>query len=286
MRISPINILIVSLLAGAASAQASVEEKLDAAGVEFFEKRIRPILVEHCIKCHGGEPDRIRGGLILTSAKEMFAGGDSGVAVVPGDPDASPLYLAMTYEDPEFTMPPGGRLSDREIADIRTWIEMGAPDPRVDVAEAADRGSDVEVNPFLDPRGGGRTHWAYRSMDDPAPPSVKNESLVRNDVDRFILARLEEAGIEPAREADRRTLIRRLHYDMIGLPPSQDMVRAFVEDTEPGAWERLVEQVLASPHYGERWGQHWLDVARYSDSNGLDENTAFANAWRYRDWVI
>ena len=276
-----VGTVIVSSLLGA-SERTDEQERADPTGIEFFERRIRPILIEHCLECHGEDPEVIKGNLDLSTAAGVLAGGDSGPSVVPGDPDASPLHLAVTYADKEFAMPPRGRMPAEAIEDLRRWIEMGAPDPRTGAAVAA----EIESDPWRDPRGQGREHWAYRPMAIVDPPAVDEERWCRTEIDRFVLARLESAGIEPAPTADRRTLARRAYFDLIGLPPTPEEMDAFLADDRPDAWERLIETLLASPHYGERWGRHWLDVARYADSNGLDENTAFGNAWRYRDWVV
>ena len=275
---------IASTLGFRATAFGNAEEDLvlDSAGIEFFENRIRPLFIEHCISCHGGNPDRIRGGLIMTDSVSLMQGGDGGPVIVPGKPDLSPLYLAVTYANPELAMPPAGRLSDQEINDIRTWIEMGAPDPRVDNSLV----DPIDADPWRDPNGKGREHWAYVAMKMETPPQVDDVDWPRNTLDTFILAKMEAEGIAPAPEADRRTLLRRVYFDLIGLPPTIEESQAFLNDESPGAYTRLIDRLLDSPHYGERWGRHWLDVARYSDSNGLDENTAFANAWKYRDWVV
>lgn len=251
--------------------------------VAHFERTIRPLLVEHCGACHGPDEESVRGGLVLTDVDSILRGGDSGPVLVPGDPGASALYQAITYADPEFAMPPSGPLSDAEIESVRLWIERGAVMPGVvDPADLAPAGADGEPYDWA----AARNHWAYRPVERREPPRVEADDWVRNDLDRFVLAGLEGAGLEPAPEADRRTLIRRAHFDLIGLPPTPEEVDRFLADDGPRAWERLIDRLLASPHYGERWGRHWLDVARYADSNGLDENTAFGNAWRYRDWVV
>jgi mono/diheme cytochrome c family protein len=277
---------VVSISGGVSTTEAdddSVQAQVDAAGIEFFERKIRPILLEHCLECHGEDPGSLKGEFDLSHAAGTRAGGESGVAIIPGDPEGSSLFQAVSYANKEFAMPPRGRLSDQQVADIRKWIEIGAPDPR-DVELAAP--IEAPLDPWRDPAGKGREHWAYVPMADVVPPSVEDSEWCRNDVDRFILAKLEDAEIEPAPEADRRTLARRAYFDLIGLPPSPEEMKIFLADDRPDAWERLIDRLLESPHYGERWGRHWLDVARYADSNGLDENTAFGNAWRYRDWVV
>lgn len=248
----------------------------------FFEKRIRPILVEHCIECHGPDPASRRGGLRLDGPAAILAGGESGPVVVPGSPESSRLHRAVSYLDPEFQMPPRGRLDERDREAIRTWIASGAAMPAA--APARPEPAVGSEEPFDWARE--RRHWAYQPVLDPAPPPVLDEDWCRNGIDRFILARLEDAGLRPAPEADRRTLIRRAYFDLLGLPPTPEAVERFLDDDSPDAFDDLVDELLASPHYGERWARHWLDVARYADSNGLDENTAFGNAWRYRDWVV
>jgi hypothetical protein len=275
------GLVVASALFGT-SERGEEEVRVDPTGIEFFERRIRPILIEHCLECHGEDPGVLKGNLDLSTAAGVLAGGDSGPSVVPGDPEASPLHLAVTYADKEFAMPPRGRMPAEAIEDLRRWIEMGAPDPRTEAAVA----TEIESDPWRDPRGQGREHWAYRPMAIVDPPAVEDEAWCRTEIDRFILDRLEAVDIQPAPTADRRTLARRAYFDLIGLPPTPEEMDAFLADERPDAWERLIESLLASPHYGERWGRHWLDVARYADSNGLDENTAFGNAWRYRDWVV
>ncbi len=253
----------------------------DPADLEFFESRIRPVLVERCYACHGGDPAKIRGGLVLLDAAGLRAGGDSGAAVVPGSPEDSLLIEAIHYEG-LTRMPPDGKLSASVIADFEQWIRLGAPDPRTGAEQTVVAERTAESYDY----GPGREHWAYRRIEDPEPPEVRNEAWIRRPIDRFILARLEERGLEPVTAADRRTLLRRATFDLVGLPPSEAEIEDFLTDRDPGAFARVVDRLLASPHYGERWGRHWLDVARYADSNGLDENIAFPNAFRYRDYVV
>ncbi len=253
----------------------------DPADLELFESKIRPVLAERCYACHGGNPAKIRGGLVLLDAEGLRAGGDSGAAIVPGSPEDSLLIEALRHEG-LIRMPPDGRLPDPVIADFELWIRRGAPDPRTGAGQttvAAKPAGSFDYGP-------GREHWAYRRIEDPEPPAVENEEWIEHAIDRFILSRLEQRGLQPAAPADRRTLIRRATFDLIGLPPSESEIEAFLADESPNAFARVVDRLLASPHYGERWGRHWLDVARYADSNGLDENIAFPNAFRYRDYVV
>ncbi len=248
------------------------------AGAEHFEKEVRPILVEHCLECHsGGGGKKRRGGLALDSKAGWERGGDRGPAIVPGVLEESPLIEAIRYQDRDFAMPPKGKLSDGEIAALTRWVKEGAFDPRGGGAVPASKTIDF-------PKG--KDLWSFRPPDDPAVPEVADATWPTSDLDRFILARLEAKGLRPAPEADRRTLIRRVTFDLTGLPPTPVEVEAFVADEAPEAFARVVDRLLGSPRYGERWGRHWLDLARYADSNGLDENVAHGNAWRYRDYVI
>lgn len=281
--VMPVNRLLHILVCGAASIVGSNEAFASSQDQEaFFESRIRPLLIEHCVSCHGDDKAKLAGGLDLSSPSAIHRGGDSGSVLVPGNPAESALFIAISYATPEFQMPPSGKLSNRQIDDVRKWIEQGAVMPVDDGSDLPHQ--DLDSEPYDWDQA--RTHWAYRPMSNPKPPSVQDVDWCRNEIDHFVLARLEQAGLEPAPEADRRTLIRRAYFDLIGLPPTPEEVNRFLADESPNAFERMVDELLLSPHYGERWGRHWLDVARYADSNGLDENTAFGNAWRYRDWVV
>jgi hypothetical protein len=248
-------------------------------GEAYFEKEIRPILAAHCYQCHSTRSSKIRANLTLDAADAWLKGGDLGPAVEPGNPDESLLVQAVRYNDDALKMPPKGKLSEQEIIRLERWVKMGAPGPRTSVAprRAAASGVDLEA---------GRAFWSFRPPADPPVPDIKDSSWPTTTLDRFVLAALEAKGLRPAPAADRRTLIRRATFDLTGLPPTPEEVDAFLADASPEAFARVVDRLLASPQYGERWGRHWLDVARYSDSNGLDENVAFGNAWRYRDYVI
>ena len=275
------TLALLALLVTSAAAPAQSQE-LAPEDLEHFESKIRPVLVERCYQCHGADPDRIRAGLALVDAEGLRAGGDSGAVIVPGAPDDSLLVEVLRYEGP-IKMPPDGRLPAAVVADFERWITRGAPDPRATdtpvVAARSDSGGAYDFGP-------GREHWAYRPMARAEPPAVENEAWVRGPVDRFILARLEADGLAPVGPATQRQLLRRITFDLTGLPPTPAEIDTFLADTRPDAYERVVDRLLASPRYGERWGRHWLDVARYADSNGLDENVAHRNAFRYRDWVI
>ncbi|MGN6545517.1 MAG: PSD1 and planctomycete cytochrome C domain-containing protein [Aureliella sp.] len=268
--------------ADAAAADAPADQQADkptddAAGVEFFEKQVRPLLVQHCYECHAGSEES--GGLLVDAREHLLAGGDSGPAIVPGKPDKSLLIEAVSYKNQDLQMPPQSRLSDAEIATLTEWIERGAPDPRQAAAPAA---APVKGMSLED----GRQFWAFQPVADPTLPEVQRKEWVQTPIDAFILAKLEESGLVPAPPADKRTLLRRVYLDMIGLPPTPAEVDAFLADPSPSAFAQVIERLLQSPHYGVRWGRHWLDVARYADSNGLDENLAYGTAWRYRDYVV
>ena len=266
-------LVAVGTVAGAA--------EIDPADLEFFESKIRPVLVERCYACHGDDPAKIRGGLVLLDAEGLRAGGDSGAVIVPGSPEDSLMIEALHYEG-LTQMPPDGKLPASVIADFEQWIRRGAPDPRTGAGQTVVAARAAETFDY----GPGREHWAYRRIEDPEAPKVENEAWIRQPIDRFILAGLEDQGLTPVAPADKRTLLRRATFDLIGLAPSEAEIEDFLADQSPDAFARVVDRLLASPHYGERWGRHWLDVARYADSNGLDENIGFPNAFRYRDYVV
>lgn len=266
-----------------AMAKASLKaEPPSVAGVEYFETHVRPLLIEHCYKCHSSSAQKREGGLLLDSMAGWSVGGGKGAAIVPGEVDASLLISAVRYADPDLQMPPDAALPKDAVEALERWVAMGAPDPR-------DQESIAEIrrgNPS-DPIAG-RDHWAFRPLAEPSQVAtvVKAIDWPRSPIDAFVLAQLEAANLTPAEDADRRTLIRRVYFQMIGLPPTPEQVTAFLNDESADAWERVVDELLNSPQFGQRWGRHWLDLARYADSNGLDENFLFREAWRYRNWVI
>lgn len=253
------------LVTGLATAQ-------EPQGEEFFEKKIRPVLAARCYLCHGADAPQVQGGLLLDSRQGVLTGGNSGPAVKPGDPDRSLLLQALRYGG-RLKMPPDGPLGPEVVRDFEAWIRMGAPDPRT--------GAAVETGLLPD---GAREHWSFQPPEMPQLPSAVEQDWVRNPIDRFILAKLRGKGIEPSPEADRRTLIRRLSYDLTGLPPAWEEVESFLADESPDAYEKVVERLLASQSYGERWARHWMDVSRYSDS--YDGSRRFAFAYTYRDWLV
>ena len=240
-------------------------------GADFFEKQVRPVFARHCYACHSSASNPIMGGFRLDTEASFRKGGARGAPVDSKAPADSLILRAVGHTDPHLRMPPTGKLSDETIATLTRWVHMGTP-WGVDASEKA--------------AGGLTRFWAFDPPREPALPEVRNEDWVRSPIDRFILAGLEEKGLEPAPPADKRTLLRRVTFDLTGLPPTRQEIRAFLNDKSPRAFERVVDRLLTSPRYGERWGRHWLDVARYADSNGLDENLVYRYAFRYRDYVI
>ena len=255
--------------------------ELTRAQSDYFENQVRPILANHCYECHSPAKGKVKGGLELDWKGGWEHGGDSGEAVIkPGDPDGSLLIKAVRYTDPDLRMPPKDKqLSAAQIATLEAWVKQGAPDPRSSK-------SNSEL-PIPNSQAG---HWAFQPVANAQPPAVSDRAWVRNDVDRFVLAKLEANGLKPNPVADKRTLLRRVYYDLIGLPPTPAEVDAFLADSSPNAFEKVIDQLLASPRYGERWGRHWLDVARYSDTKGQfnrnREDSMYPYAWTYRDYVI
>lgn len=246
-------------------------------GIEFFEKKIRPVLVQHCYECHSADAKALKAGLLLDSRDGWKQGGDSGPAIVPGKPDDSLLIQALKYDD-GMEMPPKGKLSDEIVSDFVKWVEQGAPDPRTAPVKAiARREIDIEA---------GKQFWCFKPIAPPTIPAVKDRAWPNSDIDRFILAKQEAAKIRPIGDADRATWLRRVTFDVIGLPPTPAEIDDFVADSSPDAREQVVDRLLASPHFGERWGRHWLDIARFAESSGGGRSMIFAEAWRYRDYVI
>ena len=273
----------MALWAASVAVVGAVGQVQDAAprrGDGFFEKRIRPVLVKNCFVCHGPESQSM-GGLRLDSKSGILEGGSRGPAIVPGDPAGSLLIKAISYKDPHLAMPPTGKLSDGEIADLTAWVAMGAPDPRAQapspVAGSGEKGIDfVKARKF----------WSFQSVKDYAPPHVRGNDWPTSPIDNFILAKLEEKGLSPAPAADKRTWLRRVTFDLIGLPPRPVEIDDFLADKTPSAFRNVVERLLASPHYGERWARHWLDVVRFAETNGHEFDSDKLDAWRYRDYVI
>ncbi|PYV11472.1 MAG: hypothetical protein DMG07_19090, partial [Acidobacteria bacterium] len=248
----------------------------ERAADDFFESRVRPVLARNCYSCH---TQSAMGGLRLDSRDALLRGGHTGPAVVPGNPEKSLLIQAVSHTQERLKMPFGGdKLKDEEIADLAAWVKSGAPWPATTPAATS---GDYVITPEQ------RRYWAFQPVRKPALPVVSDPSWPKSDIDRFILSKLEARGMRPARPAERRTLLRRAYFDLIGLPPAPDEVDAFLADPAPDAFARVVDRLLALPEYGERWGRYWLDVARYSDDK-LDPTgeTPYENSFRYRDWVI
>ena len=270
-----VNLLSVSLLLVARVATATPTPE----GIAFFESKIRPVLVEHCYQCHSAAAFRdgkLKAELFVDSRAGMEKGGESGSAIVPGKKAESLLLSAIEYD--RFEMPPDGKLPDSVIADFRSWIEMNAPDPRDEpLAESRQRAIDVEA---------GRQHWSYRRLGSTPLPNVKKSDWCSSDIDRFVLATLENAGIEPNGPAPRETLARRVFLDLTGLPPSPGELQLFLSDAAPDAYEKLVDRLLASLRYGERWARHWLDAVRFAESGGYEFDNNRLGAHHYRDFVI
>ena len=261
--------------------QASVfadEQVSSAQGIEFFEKQVRPLLVEHCYACHSVKADRVEAKLLLDSRASHLTGGDSGPAIVPGDAESSLLIEAVRYES--YEMPPKGQLNERDIDTLVRWVNMGAPWPKeaAPVAQGSVETFDLEKRKS--------EFWVWQPIEDAAAPKVMDTSWPRSDIDRHILARLEQEGLRPSRDADRSAILRRLYFDLIGLPPTPEEASAFLADTTDDAIERVVDRLLESQHFGERWGRHWLDSVRYAESRGHEFDNDTPNAFQYRDYVI
>ncbi len=256
----------------------AAQERTEPDGLKFFEKHIRPVLVKECYSCHSNASDDIKGKLTLDTRAGIRKGGDRGPTVVPGDVRQSLLIRALRHTDAKLKMPPGKKLPEEVVSNFETWIAMGAPDSRDGDAVVGDKyTADMEQ---------GRRHWAFQQPKTAQIPNVKRTEWPRTDVDRFIMARMESKGLIPVADADRRTLLRRLSFDLTGLPPSTEDMTAFESDPSDQAIERAVDRLLASPRSGEKWARHWLDLARYAESTGKTVNFYYPHAWRYRDYVI
>jgi hypothetical protein len=271
---------VLGLLSGLVGPIYADGPALSPEGVEFFETHIRPVLVSKCYECHSGKSKKIRAGLRLDTAERMRAGGESGPAIVPNKPEESLLISALRYQSNE--MPPSGKLPDAVINDFMKWISLGAPDPRTEATPMAEKNQKTIAK--ADPRD----HWSFKHPQRTAPPNVAHTAAARNDIDRFILARLEAKRLSPSPQAPPRALYRRLYYDLIGLPPTPEELDVFAADPSDASYEATVDRLLASPRFGERWARHWLDVARYADTKGyvFEEDRNYKQAYTYRDWVI
>ncbi|MBY0524091.1 MAG: PSD1 and planctomycete cytochrome C domain-containing protein [Gemmataceae bacterium] len=273
------TVTVVAFLAAFASRSAFAADapKLDPAQVEFFEKQVRPVLVAQCIKCHG--PEKQKGGLRLDTRAAMVLGGDSGTSMVVGKPDESLLIKAIRYND-AVQMPPNKKLGDKDIAALTAWVKMGAPWPVENVVRL-EGGKEFKITDK------DRAFWAFQPVRNPPLPAVKNAGWTKSPLDRFILAKLEESNLQPVAVADRRTLVRRATFDLIGLPPTPEEINAALNDQSDDWFAKVIDRLLASPHYGERWGRHWLDVARYGEDQAHTfQAKLYPSGFRYRDWVV
>lgn len=268
------------VLGGLANAQTA---EPDAAAIEFFERKIRPIFVTHCAECHSTAGKKHLGGLLLDSRDGWARGGDSGPAIVPGDPEKSLLILAIRQTDKDLRMPPKQKLTETQIADLEAWVKAGAVDPRAATVAVDNLQARPKYGMSLED---GRQFWSFVPVSEPAIPTVQNKAWPRNAIDSFLLARMEQVGIKPAADASPRTLLRRVTFDLTGLPPTPAEMDAFLADKSPEAFEKVIDRLLESPRYGERWGRHWLDVVRYADTSGNASDYPVPQAYRYRDWVI
>ncbi len=255
-------------------------QALTADELEFFETRIRPLLSERCYACHSTRADEVKGGLLLDSRAGWMRGGDRGDPVItPGRPELSVLLTAVAYTDPDLQMPPKGKLAAAEIAALKRWIELGAPDPRREDRTA--RREDA-----IDFEQRRREHWCWRPIERPQAPPVSDSAWAISPIDRHILAHLEAAGLSPAADAERSTLLRRISFDLVGLPPTLSELNDFLADHSPDAYDKVVDRLLSSPRFPEKWAQHWLDLVRYAETRGHESDYAIPHAFRYRDYVL
>jgi hypothetical protein len=264
----------LALVAAALAASPTTAAEPAPDGSAFFEKNIRPVLVERCYGCHSAGAPKLRGELWLDSRAGVLRGGAGGPVIVPGQPDKSRLVRALRYSDPDLRMPPKGPLAPQQVAAFETWVRLGAPDPR-ETTPAPNRSTQTT-----------RTFWSFQPLRDPPLPRVRDTRWPANAVDYFVLAGLEGRGLHPGPAADKQTLIRRATFDLTGLPPRPEEVDAFLADESAEAFERVIDRLLASPHYGERWGRHWLDLVRYADTSGCNSDFPVPSAYRYRNYVL
>ena len=251
-------------------------------GIEFFEKKIRPMLAKHCYECHSAKAKKAKAGLLLDRKAGWEMGGENGAAIIPGKPEESRLMIAIRYDNNDIRMPKAGKLPSQVIKDFEKWIEMGAPDPRDQPLDA----KFVHTGPRSKPLEEARKFWSFQPLAKPTPPKTQDADWAKDRLDHFVLVKLEEKNLKPAKPADWGTLFRRVHFDLIGLPPEPEQIDAFLSKPSQEALAKTIDELLDSPQYAERWGRHWLDVARYADTTGGGRNLQFPNAYRYRDWVL
>ncbi len=274
-----LGLLILLARSGSQIASGIPPSQGEAHGKVFFEAKIRPLLELHCLPCHSAEAfakNKLKGGLFLDSREGWTRGGDSGPSLIPGSPAASLLFKALQYHQGELNMPPKGKLPPQAIRDFETWIRMGAPDPREGKIAKKQLGMTLEK---------GRAFWSYRPIQRPPVPVLKNRDWALTTLDRFLLKGLEDKGLTPVGDSDKATLLRRVSFDLIGLPPTKEQLQKFVNNPDPKAFESVVDQLLGDYAFAERWARHWLDISRYGDSVTL-RGFVYPQAWRYRDYVI
>ena len=283
-----LSLLTVLAAANVSEQRSSNQDELTAAESRFFEQRVRPLLIKHCYRCHSENSGRMRGGLRLDTKEGLLRGGQSGPSIVPHDSEVSVLISAIEYDDAFLQMPPNGKLDPAEIAILRAWVEMGAPDPRVEnrIAHQPQHAAiDIDA---------GRAHWAYQPLAANSPDDISASNWARTPIDQLVDAERDALELRPVSDADARTLVRRMHLVITGLPPAPEQLRRWVSTIELAASETarheavedLVDTLLATEQFGERWGRHWLDVARFAESTGGDHNNIYQHAWRYRNFVI
>jgi mono/diheme cytochrome c family protein len=272
---SAIHVTLIAVVVGAAAPAFAADAAPSPQGLDFFEKKIRPVLVANCYQCHSASAKELKGELRLDTKEGLRKGGESGAVIVAGKPNESTLIQSLRHEN-GMEMPPQKKLPDDVIADFVKWVEMGAPDPRA--ANATTVGGKYNK---ID----ARKHWSFQPVNRRDHAALKNSSWPRTEIDKYILAGLEAKQLKPVADADKETLIRRVTFDLIGLPPTPQEIDAFVSDRSSNALEKVIDRLLTSPQFGERWGRHWLDVARFGESTGKERNVPFPNAWRYRDYV-
>ncbi len=271
------SLLILGVLSMLPDSLPAADPPIDPAKLEFFEKNVRPLFVKHCYKCHSSKAKELKGGLNLDLKQGWIKGGDTGPAIVAGKPDESLLIESIRYD--ELEMPPDGKLPAAAIAVFEKWVATGAADPRVNVTKTPNKNPGIDFEKA-------RRFWAFQLPKPHRAPNIQNNTWPLDDIDRFILARLEARGLSPNQDADKSTWLRRVTFDLTGLPPTVDEIAAFQADESLQAHATVVDRLLASVQFGQHWGRHWLDVARYADSNGSDFNATFFNAWRYRNYVV
>lgn len=273
-----VPVCLIALMSTGSLVSAQSTPSNDAVAVDFFEKKIRPLLADNCYNCHSAN-NNSQGGLRVDDRNGLLNGGGRGPAVVPGEPEKSWLIKAVRHTDDKLKMPPKKQLSDEQVADLTKWIRDGAAWPKIEFTLP-------KGDPHPEYERLRKEHWAWQPLRNAKVPAVRAADWARDEIDRFVLAKLEEQGLTPGRDADKVTLIRRVMFDLTGLPPTPEEIEAFVHDNSPSAFETVVDRLLASTAFGERWARHWLDVARYGESTGSARNLPYPHAWRYRDYVI